>query len=807
LGLLVSIATIGCNWFGVSDDPNHIAALRTASSQLSFTRYGTASSLACRNSGRTRSGQLHVAVSTGFRIVDDTCTNHVLDPGGACTLGVVADLAGSGALTLQAAPGGRVAVVLASAAHVVVTPAAPRLHAGERLRLATDVPVEWSVAEGDVGGSIDSDGQYTAPLVPGAYHVVAGVRSDPSQRATIAVTVDDWALELVAGELGGVGSADGVGEDARFWLPSGMASDGKGNLYVADQGSNIIRRVALDSGTVTTLAGSPLRWGNDDGNGSVARFLQPMGLALDGNRLFIADTGNQTIRSLDLLSGHVSTIAGQHGQSGNVDSTNGPETFNAPVGLAFDAVSGNLYVVDSGNDTVRQVILYGPNLGTGWVSTLRDASNAALSIIYGWGMASDGKGALYVGSAAFGNVSKIVPGTPSTVTVLNDGTGAPAQLHAAQPVALDDAGRVYVGQDAPFPLESFVPGASAPTPLVDANTTADSLAFSDGTLYVGDVSTVSAVSTTTSPPALSHIAGRAAHVGNVDGAATQARFAAPTSIVYDGGAAYVLDAGNRSLRRLAWPSGDVTTLAVPSGSSSSMRRLYSLTSDGKGNLYFIDQDLIPYRWSIRKVVAATGEASTVFTAERTMGRLSALAADGAGNLYVAAKNAIVRIGVPPAPNLTLAGTPGTAGKSDGKGSQALFGGLQALVWDGAGTLYAADNSAIRSVALADGTTTTIAGVADQAGDLDGIGSGARLGLPQALAFDPDGVLFFTDGTTVRRLDVKSGAVVTWIGTSGLAIVRPGPLPAAVNQPGGLAVVAHGELLLTDSNENAVLHVR
>jgi sugar lactone lactonase YvrE len=776
---------------------------------MSFTRYSVASTLTCQNMGRSRSGKLRASVSAGFRIVDDTCSTRVLEPYTSCTLGIVADAAGKGVLTLQAAPGGHVAITLASDARAMVSPATAQLRAGQHLRFTSDVAVDWSVSEGALGGSIDADGEYIASLTPGSYHVVATAHHDPQQRTTIPITVNAWVLELVAGALGGVGNADGVGEDARFWQPMGMVSDGQGNLYVADMGSNIIRKVEVATGTVTTLAGTPLLFGPDNGDGAAARFSEPTGLALDGaGRLFIADSANNTIRSLDLTSHHVSTLAGS-GIGGLQDSTQGWEQFSVPIGLTYDAANTTLYVVDSGNDTVRKVALFGPGLRQAWVTTLRDASNMPLSVVYGWGIARDSSGTLYVGSAAFGTVSKIVPGSPPTVSDVNDGSGMAAQMHAALSVALDGTGRLYVAEDYPFPLDTFTPDAGTVTPLVDSNTVAESLAWGDDRLYFADESTVGAITATASPPAVTHIAGRAANFGSVNGPATAARFSAPSSIVFDGSAAYVIDTVTRSVRKVAWPSGDVSTLAVPKGSTSSGRQLYALTYDGNGSLYMIDEDQIPPLWSILKIDTASGAISTAFTSAKTLGRLTALAADGTGHLYVGSRNAILRLSLGGAPMQTVAGTPGMAGKSDTKDGRALFGSLQAFALDGAGTLYVLDDHAIRSVALTDGTTTTIAGVADQAGGLDGTSSSARFGWPTALAYDSDGTLFIVDTSysTVRRLDVKTGDVMTWIGQPGVGIVRLGTLPAAVNQPGGIAVIAHGELLFTDRNENAVLHVR
>ena len=112
------------------------------------------------------------------------------------------------------------------------------------------------------------------------------------------------------------GFADGVGSEARFHTPEGLAIDAAGAvLYVADQGNNAIRRVHIKSGVVSTLAGwneseDGRRW--VDGRGTLARFDTPVSLALsaDGLTLYVADSFNSCIRSIELLTGEVRTVAG-----------------------------------------------------------------------------------------------------------------------------------------------------------------------------------------------------------------------------------------------------------------------------------------------------------------------------------------------------------------------------------------------------------------------------------------------------------------------------------------------------------------
>src|SRR5262249_15548067 len=90
------------------------------------------------------------------------------------------------------------------------------------------------------------------------------------------------SLSLLAGGIGGAGSADGTGIGARLWGPQGVAADSAGNLYVADTNNHTIRKVVLATGVVTTVAGAAIMAGSADGIGTAARFRFPSGMAVDG---------------------------------------------------------------------------------------------------------------------------------------------------------------------------------------------------------------------------------------------------------------------------------------------------------------------------------------------------------------------------------------------------------------------------------------------------------------------------------------------------------------------------------------------
>ena len=155
------------------------------------------------------------------------------------------------------------------------------------------------------------------------------------------------------------GSNDGVGTGAGFYAPKGIAitPDGK-TLYVSDSGNNMIRKIDLATGNVSTVAGKgALSYGSDDGIGVAASFREPRGLAItpDGSTLYVADTYNNLVRKIVLATNAVSTVAGHPGFPGTEDGAGSSAFFNQPVTLAL---SGNtLYVGDSSNAAIRVIDL------------------------------------------------------------------------------------------------------------------------------------------------------------------------------------------------------------------------------------------------------------------------------------------------------------------------------------------------------------------------------------------------------------------------------------------------------------------
>jgi hypothetical protein len=169
------------------------------------------------------------------------------------------------------------------------------------------------------------------------------------------------AVSLVAGRSGVNGSADGTGGAARFDVPTGLATDQAGNIYVADSYNDMIRKIA-PGGVVTTIAGNPDYYGYDDGLGTNALFDNPTGVAVDGaGNVYVADQDNSTIR-LITPNGTVTTVGGVPGDNDFANGVGSSALFSYASGVAVDT-SSNLYVADFYNDVIRKGVgSVAPNL-------------------------------------------------------------------------------------------------------------------------------------------------------------------------------------------------------------------------------------------------------------------------------------------------------------------------------------------------------------------------------------------------------------------------------------------------------------
>jgi serine/threonine-protein kinase len=252
------------------------------------------------------------------------------------------------------------------------------------------------------------------------------------------------AVTTLAGGIS-QGSSNGTGANASFYGPTGIAVDASGNLYVADFRNNMIRKITF-GGLVTTLAGSVIP-GSANGNGTYASFNQPSGVAVDvAGNVYVADDGNHLIREIS-ASGLVTTLAGS-GLPGSADGTGNLASFNFPQGIAVDA-SGNVYVADYGNNTIREITQAGvvTTIAGSTTAGSADGSGTNSSFNQPTGVAVDASGNVFV--ADYGNnlVRKITPaGLVTTIAGggIAHGSGTAITFNGTTGLAVDASDNIYV---------------------------------------------------------------------------------------------------------------------------------------------------------------------------------------------------------------------------------------------------------------------------------------------------------------------------------------------------------------------------
>ena len=300
------------------------------------------------------------------------------------------------------------------------------------------------------------------------------------------------------------GSTDGSGASAQFSLPSGLAIDSGGNVYVGDYFNNMIRKVT-PAGVVTTLAGSGLQ-GSTDATGAAASFFRPWGVAMDSSgNVLVADSGNNKIRRVT-PAGVVTTLAGS-GAAALTNGTGAAAAFNTPTGLTVDAAD-NIFVCDDFNRVIRKVT---PG---GVVSTF--AGSGATGSVNGTGLAAtfntptsittDGTGNMYVADRSGRTIRMITPaGVVTTLaggaggTTL-DGNGSSAGFNYPIGITADAFGHVFVSEDTGNVIRRIDIAGSAPAATTTTITTVPATTSTTSTTTVTASTTTAVPDTTTTAP-------------------------------------------------------------------------------------------------------------------------------------------------------------------------------------------------------------------------------------------------------------------------------------------------------------------
>jgi sugar lactone lactonase YvrE len=324
-----------------------------------------------------------------------------------------------------------------------------------------------------------------------------------------------YTIKTISGLVGLAGVANGQGTIALFQTPSGIAVDSAGNVYVSDTGNSTIRKIT-PTGLVSTLAGSPGVIGGQDGTGAAAQFGAPTGIAVDGaGNLYVADSFLNTIRKVT-PAGVVTTIAGTPRITGHADGTGPAAQFNQPSGIGVDG-NGNVYVADTNNDTVRKVTPAGvvtTVAGLAGVSGSANGSGSTARFNLPDGLVSDANGNLFV--ADQNEIIRTVSAAGAVASFAgsvsdagsSDGAGSAALFYNPTGLALDALGNLYVADSYNDIIRMVAP---------------------------------SGVTTT--------LAGRVSTQGSADGTGTTALFDGPAAVAVDGsGNLYVADTFNDTIR-------------------------------------------------------------------------------------------------------------------------------------------------------------------------------------------------------------------------------------------------------------------
>jgi sugar lactone lactonase YvrE len=239
---------------------------------------------------------------------------------------------------------------------------------------------------------------------------------------------------------GNAGYRNGAAGQAEFYAPQAIAIDAQGNLFVADIGNNMIRKIST-TGMVTRFCGSGTR-GYVNGVDSLAEFNNPQGVAVDASgNVFVADRSNNLIRKIT-PAGVASNFAGS-GAAYYYNSTTNLSSFNGPKGVAVDA-SGNVYVADAGNYSIRKITAAGTatTIAGSPVQTTIIGSPAGISV--------DSQGNLYITDQGgrileitASNILYTLAGTANTSGFV-DGNGVAAKFYSPQGLTIDNKGNIYV---------------------------------------------------------------------------------------------------------------------------------------------------------------------------------------------------------------------------------------------------------------------------------------------------------------------------------------------------------------------------
>jgi sugar lactone lactonase YvrE len=335
--------------------------------------------------------------------------------------------------------------------------------------------------------------------------------ADFSGNQVYRVGQDGGAATLIAGNGTQGGSGDNaLATNAELSNPSDVAIDGAGNVYIADYGNNRVRMVSAATGKITAYAGTGATgWTGDNGQATSATLNGPTGLALDGaGNLYIAEQYNHVIRKVTAAAGIITTVAGNGTQGFSGDTGLATQAqLNRPYGVAVDG-AGNLYIADKNNNRVRMV-----SANSGDISTVAGNGTASASDSGDGGPATQAviNNPLAVAVDAAGNLAIVDSTAAIRMVFAASGIIETDSVSVGVPVALreDGAGNLYAADTFSGGLYIVSPTTSFTYPTATA---VGSMDTADGAmtalfLNTGNTALTAVAPGLTAPAGFFHVAG------------------------------------------------------------------------------------------------------------------------------------------------------------------------------------------------------------------------------------------------------------------------------------------------------------